>query len=82
MAVRLNQLTSAEETSGFLDVLSEIRIFEMGWIELNAGIKRLKSWHALCFSFRGKEMYESLTFLDQSSGRFTPLEEGGPKESF
>lgn len=49
MAVRLNQLKSAEEASGFLDVFSEIRTFEVGWMGLNAGIKKLKNWHALCF---------------------------------
>ena len=53
MAVRLKQLTSAEEASGFLDVFSKIRISEVGWMELNEGIKRLSYWHDLCFSFSG-----------------------------
>jgi hypothetical protein len=53
MAVRLKQLTSAEEASGFLDVFSEIRIFEVGWMELNEGIKRLSCWHDLCFLLPG-----------------------------
>jgi len=53
MDVRLNQLTSAEAASGFLDVLSEIRIPEVDWMKLNEGIKRLSYWHDLCFSLSG-----------------------------
>lgn len=53
MAVRLKQLSFAEEASDFLDVFSKIRISEVGWMELNEGINKLRCWHDLCFPFPG-----------------------------